>query len=166
MKDQERADFEAFVAARYRQLTLLAYSLVGDFPEAEDLVQESLLKTWRAWRRIRHDDPVGYTRVVVARTYYSSRRRRWRGEQPRSVLPEGKVRAEQDRLGDAHLLLQALSLLPPRMRAVVVLRYREDMSERDVAAALGCSVGTVKSQASRGLALLRISLVESERNET
>lgn len=164
MRDQERADFEEFVAARYHQLVLLAYVLVGDHAAAEDLVQDSLVKTWRAWRRIRQDDPVGYARVVVARTFYSARRRRWHGEESRHELPDRAVRAEQDRVADADELLQALARLPSRMRAVVVLRYREDMSEKDVAATLGCSVGTVKSQASRGLAQLREALLETERN--
>jgi RNA polymerase sigma-70 factor (sigma-E family) len=158
--DSER--FEAFVAARYRQLVLLAFAMVGDHAAAEDLVQECLVKMWKAWSRIEQDDPVGYGRVVLARTYASSRRRRWIRERPLRQPPDILVRPEQDRAGDADELLRALRMLPKKTRMIVVLRYREDMSERAVAEALGCSTGSVKSQASRGLARLREVLAATQ----
>jgi RNA polymerase sigma-70 factor (sigma-E family) len=158
----QREDFDAFVMARYQRLVSLAYSLTGDPHRAEDLVQDALLKAWRAWPRIRQQDPTSYVSTTVARTVYSARRRRWSAESPTSVLPDAGTDAEQERSGDADRLLRALLTLPAQMRAVVVLRYREDLSERAVADTLGCSLGAVKSQASRGLERLRQALSGAE----
>jgi RNA polymerase sigma-70 factor (sigma-E family) len=153
-----RAEYEPFVRARYGSLVAFAFALAGDHHAAEDLVQEALVKIWRAWPRIEQDDPQGYARTVIARTFYSARRRRWAAEVPSPRMADVTVAAEQDRAGEADQLLRALSTLPPRMRTVVVLRYREDLSERVVADTLGCSVGSVKSHASRGLERLRAAL--------
>ncbi|PZS28709.1 MAG: SigE family RNA polymerase sigma factor [Pseudonocardiales bacterium] len=157
-----RAEYEPFVHARYASLVAFAFTLTGDHHTAEDLVQEALVRMWRAWPRIEQDDPQGYARTVIARSFAKGRRRRWSAEYPAAHIPESAVTAEQDRTGEADRLLRALVTLPPRMRTVVVLRYREDLSERAVADALGCSVGSVKSHASRGLARLRESLAAAE----
>ncbi len=147
--------FEAFVSAAGNRLHTTAFLLTRDHGLAEDLVQTALARSWRAWRRV-HGDPEPYVRRVLVNAFVSSRRRRWWGEQPTEVLPEAQApdgyEAVDERLGVQALLAR----LPARQRAVVVLRYLEDLPEREVADLLGCSVGTVKSQASRALAALRV----------
>ncbi|WP_425570993.1 SigE family RNA polymerase sigma factor [Rugosimonospora acidiphila] len=137
-----------------------AYLLTGTWPNAEDLVQIALMKAMRNWSRI--DDPMAYLRRALAnqRATIWSRMRR----QP---LPVGKLPDHPDSrdlaesVAQRDELLRALAGLPPRMRAVLVLRYWEDLSEADTAGILGCSIGSVKSQASRGLAQLRSVLAGS-----
>jgi RNA polymerase sigma-70 factor (sigma-E family) len=139
-----RDDFEAFVAARYAVLLGTAYLLTGHHQEAEDLLQQTLVKAVGAWRRI-EGDPEPYVRTILVRQNVSRRRRRrWR-ELSADVVPEGQVFAEgvEDRLA----LHRALGVLAPRQRAVIVLRYYEDLTEAETAQALGIAVGTVKSQA-------------------
>jgi RNA polymerase sigma-70 factor (sigma-E family) len=147
--------FDAFVAAAGGRLHRTAYLLTRDHGLAEDLVQTALARSWRAWRRV-HGDPEPYVRQVMVNAFISSRRRRWWGEQPTDAMPHGATAddfaAVDERLG----LWAALGRLPVRQRAVVVLRYVEDLPEGEVAVLLGCSVGTVKSQASRALARLRV----------
>ncbi|MGC9667918.1 SigE family RNA polymerase sigma factor [Planosporangium sp. 12N6] len=149
-------EFREFVAARSTALLRTAYLLSGDWGAAEDLLQVALTKTYLAWRRLGHIEAVEpYTRRVLVTTATSWWRRRWHGERPTEVLPE---RAEPDGL-DARLERDALwaqvKELPARQRAVLVLRFYEDLSEVDTATLLGVSVGTVKSQCSRALATLR-----------
>jgi RNA polymerase sigma-70 factor (sigma-E family) len=148
---REDGGFEAFVAARSGALFGTALMLTGDRHLAEDLLQTSLAKAWLAWSRIT-GDPEAYVRRVLVNSYISMWRRRWNGETPTETLPE---EASTDAAVEVrHDLRMALRRLPKRQRAVVVLRYVEDLSEREVADLLGCSVGTVKSQASRALAKL------------
>ncbi len=145
--------FDEFVAARSRALLRTAYLLTHDHALAEDLLQTSLAKLWLAWSRV--DEPDAYVRKVMVTTYASWWRRKWRGETPTAELtdlPASDVYDEADRR-DA--VRAALRSLPPRQRAVVVLRFHEDMSEAQVAAALGISVGTVKSQTAKALVKLR-----------
>jgi RNA polymerase sigma-70 factor (sigma-E family) len=149
------ASFDEFVAARSRALLRTAYLLTHDHALAEDLLQTSLAKAWFAWRRI-DGQPEPYVRKILVNTYSSWWRRKWNGEQPTETLPET---SHTDRVGDAAEptdLWTAMERLPRRMRAVVVLRYFEDLSEAQTADLLGCSVGTVKSQTSKALAKLRI----------
>ena len=149
-------DFRAFVVAHWTALTRTAYLVVGDWGTAEDVVQVALSKVHRHWARIeRRDVPLVYVRRAVVNAAVSSVRRRRLVEVPLSAvswMPAG--RDDVARAEDRDLLMRALATLPPRMRAVLVLRYPEDLPEAEVAQALGCSVGTVKSQASRGLARL------------
>jgi RNA polymerase sigma-70 factor (sigma-E family) len=152
---EEEAAFEAFVTGRYRRLLRTAYLLTGDQGRAEDLLQASLAKTWSAWPRLHQEVAEAYVRTVLVRTSATWWRRRWRGERPTALLPERAGPDEQARLAERDALLRALGRLPARMRAALVLRYFEDYSERQVADALGCPVGTVKSLCSRGLARLR-----------
>lgn len=166
MGTSKRAGYEPFVRARYGSLVAFAFALAGDHHAAEDLVQEGLVKVWRAWPRIVQEDPQGYTRTVIARIFYTARRRRWVAEDASASVPDRGVTTDQDRSGEAVRLLQALATLPPRMRTVVVLRYREDLSERVVADMLGCSVGTVKTHASRGLSRLRETLATADQGGT
>jgi RNA polymerase sigma-70 factor (sigma-E family) len=145
--------FASYVAARRRALLRSAWLLTGDWHLAEDLLQTALAKTYLAWRRM--DEPDAYVRRVLMTTYVTWWRRRWRGEQPTANLPETAARGEDTDL--RHQLYAALRELPRRQRAVVVLRYFEDRTEAETAAALGCSVGTVKSQNARAMARLRAS---------
>ncbi|MDN4173195.1 SigE family RNA polymerase sigma factor [Nocardioides sp. SOB77] len=153
--ERGRSGFELFVAARRAALLRTAYLLTGNHHDAEDLVQVALVKVVPHWDRIA-DHPEPYVRRVLARESVSRwRRRSWR-EMSTAELPE--VRTSGDEAGevsDRDLLRSALAALPPRQRAVVVLRYHEDLTERQTAEALGIAVGTVKSQARDGLARLR-----------
>lgn len=147
--------FAAFVAGRGPALQRTAYLLTGDWALAEDLLQTALAKAFLAWGRIRHEDPEGYVRKVLANTHATWWRRKWRGEAPTEKLPE-RAGADATRHVDDHLVLaQALRALPPRQRAVIVLRFHADLTEVAVATTLGISVGTVKSQTSKALATLR-----------
>lgn len=156
MSTSDDAEFTAFMRGRYPALLRTATFLMGDAGHGEDLLQTALYKTAVRWRRLRDPGAAeAYTRTVMVRQAAHSRRRRWSGERPTETLPElpgQDVAAEVD-LADA--LSRELQRLPAEQRAVLVLRYFEQLAEREVAALLGCSVGTVKSRANRGLARLR-----------
>jgi RNA polymerase sigma-70 factor (sigma-E family) len=145
------AAFDEFVAARSRALLRTAYLLTHDHALAEDLLQTALAKAWFAWKRIQ-GEPEPYVRKILVNTYASWWRRKWNGEQPTETLPE---RVFED-VSEPTDLWTAMARLPRRMRAVVVLRYFEDLTEAQTADVLGCSIGTVKSQTSKALAKLRI----------
>ncbi|MFD8699073.1 SigE family RNA polymerase sigma factor [Kitasatospora purpeofusca] len=150
--------FEGFAATRWRRLVRTAYLLTGDYHEAEDVVQATLAKVFRSWARIsRLDEPDAYVHRALVNNNLSRHRRRRVRQLLVPVLPERahSAGAGHRDVEERSVLLQALAELPPRQRAVVVLRYWEDMSEQQVAEVLGCSAGNVKSQASRGLAKLR-----------
>jgi RNA polymerase sigma-70 factor (sigma-E family) len=157
MDEQGRETFRAYVAARSPALLRTAYLLTGNRADAEDLLQTSLAKTYLAWDRIREREAVdGYVRRVMVNTQTSWWRRRRVDEYPTGELPErasGRDAADDLALHDA--LWTALAGLPKRQRAMVVLRYYEDLSEAETAHVLGVSVGTVKSTTSRALAKLR-----------
>jgi RNA polymerase sigma-70 factor (sigma-E family) len=147
--------FAEFVTERSTRLLRTAYLLTHDWAHAEDLLQASLAKAWFAWGRIKAD-PEPYVRKVIVNTYASWWRRRWNGEQPTGDMPERIGRDEYAPVDDRQSLWAALRRLPRRQRAVIVLRYFEDLSEAETAEILGTSVGTVKSQTARGLAKLRV----------
>jgi RNA polymerase sigma-70 factor (sigma-E family) len=150
-----RVPFDDFVAARGQALQRTAYLLTGDWGLAEDLLQTALSRVYPRWSRIQLDDPEGYVRKALVNTWSSWWRRKWRGETPTEQLPDAEA---PDAYGEADrrdAVRVALRRLPPKQRAVVVLRFHEDMTEAQVAAVLGISVGTVKSQAARALAKLR-----------
>ncbi|MBV1851569.1 SigE family RNA polymerase sigma factor [Catellatospora tritici] len=151
----EKAEFDEFVLARSHGLLRTAYALTRDHGHAEDLLQTALVRSWSAWRRI-EGDPEPYVRAILANTYNSWWRRRWHGERPTEVLPETVGGAPQDRLAERDGVWQALGRLSRQQRTVLVLRYFEDLSEADIAAALGISAGAVKSHAAKGLARLRL----------
>ena len=163
MRDEE--GFAAFAAANARRLRHAARLLTGDETRAEDLVQTALARTYLRWDRIRADDPMAYVRRVLFTAHADGWRRRWRHEYPTGDLPEqvsagyhAAEHAERDRLR------VALAELTPRERAVLVLRFYEDLGERETAAALGMAVGTVKSTCARALRKLRTSpLLEEAR---
>ena len=160
MKADADDDFREFVVARTPALLGTAFALTGDRGLAEDLLQTALLKTYRHWPAIRSSEhPDAYVRKIMANQRISWWRRRRVAE---SSLPVPDVAGPDRRSGveDRDELWQALRQLPPRTRAVVVLRYWEDLPEAEVADILGCSVGSVKSQASRGLQRLRAEMTE------
>jgi len=153
---EDRAEFHGYVSARYPALLRTAYLLCGSRADAEDLLQSALAKTYLAFPRIRDRGALdGYVRRAMINTRTSRWRLRRIGEVPTDTLPE---RAADDVLDGTDLhdaLWRALSTLPPRQRVALVLRYYEDLSEAETAAAMGVSVGTVKSSVSRALASLR-----------
>lgn len=144
-------EFADFVHARTSALVRTAFLMTGDRGHAEDLVQTSLLAAHRTWSSI--DEPEAYVRAVLMRRFLSWRRRLWHGEIPTAELPDhGSPDADvEDRLA----LWQQVLELPVRQRAVIVLAYYEDRSEADIAQALGCSTGAVKSHRARALRRLR-----------
>lgn len=154
---QRDAAFGEFVSRRSTQLLRTAYLLTGDRGHAEDLLQTALLKTYRHWDRLRDkEDPAAFVRRVMATSYAMSWRRRRVAESLTGEPPDRGAEATDG--ADRDEMWRALATLPPRMRAVLVLRYWEDLSEVETAAVLDCSLGTVKSQASRGLARLRAQI--------
>ena len=159
-----RRDFDRFVDESADSLLRTAYLVVGDLAEAEDLVQESLLRVAKRWPRVRGmDHPVAYARRLLFNLALdgSGRRARRRselsGDTDYELVDEVSAR-ELGRVDTQAELMAALAALPPRQRAAIVLRYFVDLSEADVAATLGCSLGTVKSATSRGLARLEQTL--------
>ncbi len=154
--DEERyPGFREFVAARGAALSRAAFLLTGDHHAAEDLVQSALARVLRHWRRVADGDPEAYVRRVMYNLQASWWRRRRVPEQPTAAPPE---RAGADPYAAAALRLsldKALALVSPKQRAVLVLRFYEDLTEAQAAELLGCSVGTVKRHAHVGLARLR-----------
>lgn len=153
-------EFADFVALRYRDLLRTAYLLTGSHHAAEDLVQACLLKAMARWNSI--SEPMTYLRRAMVNQRVSWWRR-LRRELPHAEPPDSAVPDDSDGAAQRATMRAALAGLPPRMRAVVVLRYWEDQSEAETADLLGCSIGTVKAQASRGLARLRVALEEQVR---
>jgi len=159
--DERARDLGAFIDARSCSLLRFAYLLTGDHGLAEDLLQNSLIKVYLSWDRIRDRAALeAYTRTVMTRTQLSW----WRRPARREVLgvepTERAVRdhpqsQQRDQVDERDELWQLLATLGPRQRAVLVLRFYEDLSEAEIARVLGCTTGTVKSQLSRGLARLR-----------
>jgi RNA polymerase sigma-70 factor (sigma-E family) len=156
--DREAA-FEAFVLGRQAALFRLAFLLSGDRHHAEDLVQGTLERTYQHWRRVAAaGNPDAYVRRILVNTATDWRRsRRYVAEQSLDCAPGllPQRNGGTDLVETHDVVVRALRGLPVRMRAVLVLRYFEDLSEAETASVLDCSVGTVKSQASRGLARLR-----------
>ena len=155
-------DFRAFVVARSPALLRTAYLLSGgDWALAEDLLQVALTKTYLSWGRIRERGAVeAYVRTTLATTATSWWRRKWHGERATAVLPELAGADRTSDVDERDALWVLVKQLPPKQRAVLVLRFYEDLSEADVARALGIAPGTVKSTTSRALAALRVQLGE------
>ena len=147
--------FEEFIAGRGQALQRFGYALTGDWALAEDLLQTALARAYPRWSRIRREDPEAYIRKIMVNTWSTWWRRHWRGEVPSDQLPESVGPDGYSSVDSRQALRAALAKLPPRQRAVVVLRYHQDLSEAQVAELLGVTVGTVKSQAAKALAALR-----------
>ncbi|MGW4893932.1 SigE family RNA polymerase sigma factor [Kitasatospora sp. NPDC004240] len=155
---EEAAEFEDFAHSRGHQLFRTALLLCGDWHLAEDLTQTALAKLYASWSKVRRaEHPEAYARSTLVRSYLSHRRLRRSGEQPAfgdlpdDIVPEGDPALRVT-------LLAALGELPPRDRAVLVLRYWEDRSVDETAAELGVSAGAVRSQSLRALGRLRTVL--------
>lgn len=166
MSESSAIDFSDYVTSRSRSLLRCAFLLTGSLADAEDAVQSALTKVYAVWPRVaRVNDVDAYVHRVLINTV----RRGARGRLREVLLPqlnreESSLQASEDRYTHRMDLMAALRQLPPKQRAAVVLRYHEDLSEAKTAEILGCSVGTVKSQTSRGLEKLRALLaVENSR---
>jgi len=156
MADRDRA-FVEFVELAGVSLRRTAFLVCGDRHKADDVVQDALYKLYLAWPKVqRMGNPFAYARRIVVNAAYDGGRRPWRREVSTDELPD---QVERDDFVTGHVerdeVLEALRGLPPRQRACVVLRYYEDLSVEQTAEILGCSEGTVKSQAARGLDTLR-----------
>ncbi|WP_346012492.1 SigE family RNA polymerase sigma factor [Streptomyces sp. SID3343] len=166
---QEEEDFRAFMTSRWPGLLRTAYLLTGGHHhDAEDLAQTTLARVYAKWHHVRRSDNIdGYVRRIMVHTntdrFRRSRIREWVTPRiPDTPTPDGaELTAERD------VLMSALARLPARQRAAVVLCYFEDMSQTEIAAALGCRLGTAKSQVSRGLEKLRKdgALIDARRAE-
>ncbi|MFH8515098.1 SigE family RNA polymerase sigma factor [Streptomyces gelaticus] len=165
MRTGDLEEFRGFAQERLVHLRRAAYLMCGDWHHAEDITQTALAKLYSVWgrrRQIRNME--AYAHRVLTRACVDHMRRRWRREQPSCVLPD---RAEP--CADPALGLQvraALAVLPPRQRAVVVLRYWADLDIAATAAAMGCSTGTVKSHTARALVRLRSLLGDDADSDT
>jgi RNA polymerase sigma-70 factor (sigma-E family) len=155
----KRHDFDRFVADSTNGLLRTAYLILGDLHEAEDLVQETLFKVARRWPKVsRMDHPTAYARRILVNLALRGSPKRSRRRTELSETHAGDPAAPTTPLDSHGELHAALAALPPRQRAVLVLRYFLDTPEAEVATALQCSLGTVKSTASRGLARLEQTL--------
>lgn len=165
------AEFREFMHARWPAMVRLAYGLTGDQGHAEDVAQAAFARAYASWPRVRRsDDPDAYVRQIVVNENRNRFRKRRVPERLTDSPPEWDLVdvpwTDATRESDERsALMAALQRLGPRQRAVIVLRYWLDLTEHETAAALNCSVGTVKSQASRALATLRqtTELVDGER---
>jgi RNA polymerase sigma-70 factor (sigma-E family) len=156
--DARTEAFEEFVVARSERLLRTAYLLTRDHALAEDLLQTALAKAWSSWHRI-ESDPESYVRRIIVNTFSTWWRRRWNGELPTEELPEpgrGNPHHGGHDVAVSADLWDAVGRLPKRQRAVIVLRFYEDLSEAGTAELLGVSPGTIKSQTAKALAKLRI----------
>lgn len=161
--DTHVPSFEEYASVSWSRLYRSAYLLAGNHADAEDLAQQTLIKAHRAWDKVSGSDSMdAYVRRILTNAFLSSKRLRGRRlELLTDALPESTAIAgtSEDRL----VLWPHVRELPPRQRAVVVLRYYEDLSEAEIAETLGCSRGTVKSTAHRALKSLRSALDDQDR---
>jgi RNA polymerase sigma-70 factor (sigma-E family) len=166
MKPGLDEEFREFMHGRWPTMVRLAYGLTGDLGHAEDVAQTAFAKAYAAWPRvIRAGNPDAYLRQIVVNENRNRFRKQRVPERLTGSMPERNGMDATLDLSDRSALMAALRALGPRQRAVVVLRYWLDLTETETAATLNCSVGTVKSQASRALATLRKSteLVDGDR---
>ena len=152
-------EFSSFVVASERRLLGIAYLLTGDRGHAEDLLQTALAATYRRWARVSTtENPMAYVRTAMVHTAISWRRRRMSTERVVDRFPDVPVEDAQTSSAAADEMRRALMRLSPRVRAVLVLRFYADLTERETARILGCSVSSVSTHTARGLAALRTSL--------
>ncbi|MEU6150877.1 SigE family RNA polymerase sigma factor [Actinosynnema sp. NPDC047251] len=170
MRGADEQAFRDFAISHAAALRRTAYLFCGDWHTAEDLMQASLLKLYQAWHRVEwRDHPSAYARKVLLRTWLDEKRRPWRraeqrdGELPDVADSSSDPELAGERLWARDLVHAALLRVPPRQRAVLVLRYFEDLPVSEVAVAMGCTEGTVKSQTARGLVALRTAVEGLER---
>lgn len=166
MRPEEEAQFAVYVTARRDRVRRTAYLVCGDWHQADDLTQIAFVKLYGAWERIRDYAALdGYVRSCLMRAAIDESRRPWRREHATEELPDGPAGAEDDLSGlvaDRDQVRSALRRVPRGQRAMLVLRFYEGLSVADVARAMDCSEGNVKSQTARGLATLRAALQDGQ----
>lgn len=159
MDERDEQEFAEYFAARRDSARRTAYLMCGDWDRADDLAQTAFVAIHRRWRKIRDRGALdAYLRTTLTRANIDESRRPWRRERQVEVLPEpGPSTGESvdEQVANREDIVAGLRLVPPRQRAVLVLRYFEGLDTRAVAEALGCGEGNVKSQTARGLANLR-----------
>jgi RNA polymerase sigma-70 factor (sigma-E family) len=157
----DNAAYRDYVVAQLERLRRTAFLLCGDWYTADDLVSTTLIKLLRHWSRVsRMDNVDGYVRRILVRAWLDERRHRWRRERSTADVPDVPAPNAIPSIPDQLAVRSLLDSLPPRCRAVLVLRYFCDMSVDDTAEVLRCSTGTVKSQTARGLEILRVRMAE------
>ena len=157
------APYADFVSARWNALYRVAFLLTGGDADAEDLLQSTLVKAYVNWERVTSAGSAeAYVRRILVNTFVSGRRRAWTREDPVEVVPDIRVAGAEDAADDRLGLWPQVLGLPARQRAVVVLRYYEDLTLQETANVLGVSIGTAKSQASDALRALRAGLNDQE----
>lgn len=157
--------FEEYAASAWPSLYRYAYLLAGKHADAEDLAQQTLLKAYRSWSRVeRSDSPAAYLRQILTNTYLSQRRPKGRRLEVLTDAPPESAHVPAGGPEERWALWPHVTSLPPRQRAVIVLRYYEDLSEAEIAEVLGCSRGNVKSTAHHALKSLRAALAAHEAN--
>ncbi|MFG2767679.1 SigE family RNA polymerase sigma factor [Streptomyces rubiginosohelvolus] len=163
VKSAAETDFEDFVRTQGPRLLRMAWLLTGDAHLAEDLLQTALAKVWPRWHVIAESQPEAYVRKTIIHTHATWWRRRWRGETPYEHLPEPtQTRVDPYAMFNLNrVLAAAVRRLPRRQRAVITLRYFEDLSVEETANVLGCKAGTVRSQSAKAVRVLRAVLAES-----
>jgi RNA polymerase sigma-70 factor (sigma-E family) len=161
MGRRNRADFLEFAAAYRDQMRRTAYLLCGDQHRASDITQEALIRLYVAWPRLDDNGLRSYARRAVTSAAIDFSRKRSSHEPPVERTPDAVGPDPTEEVAERLVMLDALAKLPPRQRACVVLRYYEDLSVEEIAQALGCSTGTVKSQTARGLSALRAAYGEA-----
>ncbi|MFH9354721.1 SigE family RNA polymerase sigma factor [Kitasatospora sp. NPDC017646] len=158
MTHDSSADFADYAALAWPRLVRTAHMLTGDFHEAEDLVQTTLVKVYARWSRIPRDEVNRYVRRALVNNNFSRLRRKRVAQLLMPFLPEsvhGSQEGHAESIEHRTALIEALEALSPRQRAVMVLRFWEDLSELETATVLNCSLGTVKTHIRRGLQALR-----------
>ena len=148
-------EFAEFFAAWFTPARRIAYALCGNWNEAEEIAQTAFVRMYAHWSRVRPETAEAYLRTVVTRSFLDTRRRGRAKEQAVAEVPDSPIASVETQIDERHALFAALHKVPEGQRAVLVLRFVQDMSIEQVAEALRCSQGTVKSQTSRGLAALR-----------
>ena len=160
-------EYAAFFTASWPRLLRVTYAVTGDRQLAEDALQTAFAQAYAAWGRVsRADDPAAYVRRIAVNAALSQERKAFRRRESVSeALPEASSRRRtDDDVVARDEVWTAVRALPPRQRAVVVLRYYEDLTERQIAEVLGCRPGTVKSQAAAALATLRALLPDTAKD--
>lgn len=147
-------EFAEYFSARFDKARRIAYAMCGDWVEAEEIAQNGFVRLYSHWPRVANTNPDAYLRTVLTRLFLDTRRRGRKREHLVAELPELSMAADHSS-EDRQTLVAALQHVPPRQRAILVLRIVQDLSVEQVAEALRCSQGTVKSQTSRGLKALR-----------
>lgn len=147
--------FAEFFSSRFDSARRTAHALCGNWLEAEEIAQTAFVSMYGRWNKVRIDSADAYLHTVLTRAFLDTKRRGRRREQVVAEPPDRPVEPDLSSAEDRPPLLAALQEVPPRQRAVLVLRFVQDLSVEEVASTLGCTTGTVKSQTARGLATLR-----------